>query len=184
MKYCNSISRIFLLLILSLICASGMSQQKQTNDYPSLVSLFKEWRAFEKPSLLKGAPDYTANNFNKRWPAFKLLQSKLNGIDTSSWTNEHKIDWMLVWAEMNGYEFNHRVLKPWNRDPAFYKTIFTERSDVPAHEGPTHHAIIDIWKYTFPLSVVEKNNLITQLKVIEPLNEHAKLNLTGNAKDG
>ena len=167
----------------SLISISGISQQKQTNDYTSLVSLFKDWRAFEKPSLLKGAPDYTALNFNKRWPAFKLLQSKLNRIDTSSWTIEHKVDWMLVWAEMNGYDFNHRVLKPWNRDPAFYKTIFTERSDVPAHEGPTHHAIIDVWKYIFPLSMAEKNNLINQLKVIEPMNEQAKLNLTGNAKE-
>ena len=183
MKYCNSISRLLLLLICSLICVSGISQQKQTNDYTSLVSLFKDWRAFEKPSLLKGAPDYTALNFNKRWPAFKLLQSKLNRIDTSSWTIEHKVDWMLVWAEMNGYDFNHRVLKPWNRDPAFYKTIFTERSDVPAHEGPTHHAVIDLWKYTFPLSVADKNKLINQLKVIIPLNEQAKLNLTGNAKE-
>ena len=183
MKHSNSISKLLLLLIFSLISALGISQQKQTNDYTSLVSLFKDWRAFEKPSLLKGAPDYTALNFNKRWPAFKLLQSKLNRIDTSSWTIEHKVDWMLVWAEMNGYDFNHRVLKPWNRDPAFYKTIFTERSDVPAHEGPTHHAIIDVWKYTFPLSMAEKNNLINQLKVIEPMNEQAKLNLTGNAKE-
>jgi hypothetical protein len=84
---------------------------------------------------------------------------------------------------MNGYDFNHRVLKPWNRDPAFYKTIFTERSDVPAHEGPTHHAIIDLWKYTFPLSAADKNTLIDQLKVIAPLNEQATLNLTGNAKE-
>ena len=167
----------------SLISISGISQQKQTNDYTSLVSLFKDWRAFEKPSLLKGAPDYTALNFNKRWPAFKNLQSRLNGIDTSSLSVEQKVDWMLVWAEMNGYDFNHRVLKPWNRDPAFYKTIFTERSDVPAHEGPTHHAIIDVWKYIFPLSMAEKNNLINQLKVIEPMNEQAKLNLTGNAKE-
>ena len=183
MKYCNSISRLLLLLMCSLISISGISQQKQTNDYTSLVSLFKDWRAFEKPSLLKGAPDYTDLNFNKRLPAFKRLQSRLNEIDTSSMTIEQKVDWMLVWAEMNGYDFNHRVLKPWNRDPAFYKTIFTERSDVPAHEGPTHHAVIDVWKYTFPLSVADKNNLINQLKVIIPLNEQAKLNLTGNAKE-
>ena len=167
----------------SLIGASGISQQKQTNNYTSLVSLFKDWRAFEKPPLLKGAPDYTVLSFNKRLPAFKRLQSRLNEIDTSSMTIEQKVDWMLVWAEMNGYDFNHRVLKPWNRDPAFYKTIFTERSDVPAHEGPTHHAVIDLWKYTFPLSVADKNKLINQLKVIIPLNEQAKLNLTGNAKE-
>ena len=183
MNYSNSISRVLLLLFFSIVCVSGMSQQKQTNNYTSLVSFFKEWRAFEKPSLLNGAPDYTAVNFNKRWAAFKSLQSRLNKMDTSSWTIEQKNDWMLVWAEMNGYDFNHRVLKPWNRDPAFYKTIFTERSDVPAHEGPTHHAVIDLWKYTFPLSAADKKNLIDQLKVITPLNEQAKLNLTGNAKE-
>ncbi len=183
MNYRNSISRLILLLLFSLIYESGISQQKRTNDYTSLVSLFKEWRAFEKPPLLKGAPDYTAVSFNKRWPAFKSLQSRLKAIDTSSLSVEQKVDWMLVWAEMNGYDFNHRVLKPWNRDPAFYKTIWTERSDVPAHEGPTHHAIIDLWKYTFPLSAADKNKLIDQLKVISPLNEQAALNLTGNAKE-
>ena len=183
MKYSNSYSRFLLLLIFLCIGVLGISQQKQTNNYTSLVSLFKDWRAFEKPPLLKGAPDYTAVSFNKRLAAFKALQSRLNNIDTSSLPVEQKVDWMLVWAEMNGYDFNHRVLKPWNRDPAFYKTIFTERSDVPAHEGPTHHAIIDLWKYTFPLSDADKNNLINQLKVIIPLNEQAKLNLTGNAKE-
>jgi len=183
MNYSNSIPRLILLLMFSLIGVSGIAQQKQSNYYTSLVSLFKDWRAFEKPPLLKGAPDYTAASFNKRWTAFKNLQSSLNKIDTSSLTVEQKVDWMLVWAEMNGYDFNHRVLKPWNRDPAFYKTIFTERSDVPAHEGPTHHAIIDLWKYTFPLSDADKNNLHNQLKVIMPLNEQAKLNLTGNAKE-
>lgn len=183
MKYCNSISRLLLLLMFLFISASGISQQKQINNYTSLVTLFKDWRAFEKPPLLKGAPDYTVLSFHKRGPAFKRLQSRLNEIDTSSMTIEQKVDWILVWAEMNGYDFNQRVLKPWNRDPAFYKTIFTERSDVPAHEGPTHHAVIDLWKYTFPLSVTDKNNLINQLKVIIPLNEQAKLNLTGNAKE-
>lgn len=183
MNYCNSISRLMLLLMFLFICEVGMSQQKQTNNYTALVSLFKDWRAFEKPPTLKGAPDYTAVSFQKRWAAFKILQSRLNGIDTTSMSVEQKVDWMLVWAEMNGYDFNHRVLKPWNRDPAFYKTIFTERSDVPAHEGPTHHAIVDLWKYKFPLSDADKNNLINQLKVIIPLNEQAKLNLTGNAKE-
>lgn len=183
MNYRNSISKLILILLFSFFYESGMSQQKQPNNYTALVNLFKEWRVFEKPPLLKGAPDYTAVSFNKRWPAFKILQSRLNRIDTSSMSVEQKVDWMLVWAEMNGYDFNHRVLKPWNRDPAFYKTIFTERSDVPAHEGPTNHAFIDLWKYAFPLSDADRNNLINQLKVIMPLNEQAKLNLTGNAKE-
>jgi hypothetical protein len=61
-----------------------MSQQKQANVYTSIEALFKDWRAFEKPPLLKGAPDYTAVSFYKRLAAFKTLQSRLNHIDTSS----------------------------------------------------------------------------------------------------
>jgi hypothetical protein len=183
MKHSFLIPRVTLLLIYLMTYKLAISQENKSTNYSVLVSLFKEWRAFEKPPLRNGAPDYTVETFNKRLPVFKKLQQKLHAIDTSAWKIENKVDWMVVWAEMNGYDFNHRILKPWTRDPAFYKTIWTERSDVPAHEGPTNHAVIDIWKYTFPLSISDKNKLIEQLSVIEPLNEQAMLNLTGNAKE-
>jgi len=92
MKHSNSISRLILLLMFSFIYELGISQPKQTNNYTSLVSLFKDWRAFEKPPLLKGAPDYTVLSFNKRGPAFKRLQSRLNEIDTSSLSVEQKVE--------------------------------------------------------------------------------------------
>jgi hypothetical protein len=57
------------------------------------------------------------------------------------------------------------------------------RSDVPAHEGPTHHSVIEIWQYNFPLSKNESSKLDKQLQVIPILNEQAKSNLIGNAKD-
>jgi hypothetical protein len=154
-----------------------------SNDYKDLVSLFKQWRSFENPPLLNGAPDYTAETFEKRWPRFIELQKTLQQIDTSNWSVENKVDWMIVWAEMNGYDFNHHILQPWTRDPAFYKSVWTSRSDVPAHEGPTHHGTTELWTYTFPLSVEERQRLIKDLKVIAPLNAQAKKNLTGNAKD-
>jgi hypothetical protein len=44
---------------------------------------------------------------------------------------------------MNGYDFNFRVLKSWIRDPAFYQTIWMYQSDVPAHEGPVNHALLE-----------------------------------------
>lgn len=159
-------------------------QQKFTsNDYSELVSLFKEWRTFEIPLLRNGAPDYTAETFEKRRPQFIELQTRLQAIDTSTWPLENKVDWMIVWAEMNGYDFNQRILKPWERDPAFYKSIWTYRSDVPAHEGPTHHGTTELWTYTFPLSTDERKRLLKDLKVITPLNTQAKKNLTGNARD-
>lgn len=182
-----------LLVVLFLSCQSEKKEentQNQTktenftsNDYQDLVALFKTWRAFENPPLLEGAPDYTAETFKKRWPRFKELQSKLQSIDTTNWSLEHKVDWMIVWAEMNGYDFNHRILKPWVRDPAFYKNVWTYKSDVPAHEGPTNHSTTELWTYTFPISSEERSRLLSNLKVIRPLNTQAKKNLTGNAKD-
>lgn len=130
-----------------------------------------------------GAPDYTAETFDKRWPEFQAFQTKLNGIDTTGWAIADRVDWMIVWAEMNGYDFNHRILKPWVRDPAYYKAVWTYRSDVPAHEGPTNHGTTEIWTYEFPLSAAERERLLGDLAIIPALNAQAQLNLTGNARD-
>ncbi|MBC2839712.1 hypothetical protein [Robiginitalea sp. SC105] len=157
--------------------------QFTSNDYRDLAALFQEWRAFEKPPLRDGAPDYTAETFEARWPEFKELQARLQAIDTTAWPVEQQVDWMVTWAEMNGYDFNYRVLQPWARDPAYYKSVWTDRSDVPAHEGPTHHATTELWTYRFPLSAEERSSLLSDLKIIAPLNAQARQNLTGNARD-
>ncbi|MBK8515555.1 MAG: DUF885 family protein [Saprospiraceae bacterium] len=152
-------------------------------NYNDLLLFFQEWRSFETPPLRMGAPDYTEATFKKRLPIFKKLKSKLNSIDTSHWQVNQKVDWTIVQAELNGFDFNYRILKPWSRDPAFYVSVWTEQSDVPAHEGPTHHRTTELWKYTFPLTAEQKSKFQVDLKAIKPLNEQAKLNLNGNAKD-
>lgn len=176
-------SRIFLSLIIlfSFIFSSQATVEK--NEYPDLIKLFHEWRSFENPPLLDGAPDYRTETFEKRQPKFKQLQTQLLAIDTTGWSISQQVDWRLVWAEMNGYDFNYRILKPWERDPAFYKTLWTERSDVPAHEGPTHHGVIDLWKYEFPLDKTNREKLLEGLKSIPAFNDQAKINLIGNAKE-
>ena len=110
------------------------------SPYEQLNALFREWRSFEKPPLRDGAPDYSAATFAVRRPAFQKLYDRLLAIDTTGWSAAQRADWQIVRAEMNGYDFNQRVLMPWARDPAFYKSIWTDRSYVPAHEGHTHHA--------------------------------------------
>lgn len=149
----------------------------------ALADLFNEWRTFENPEMINEAPDYRKETFDSRIIVFKALQEKLTSLDTAGWSVPDQVDWTIIWAEMNGFDFNHRVLKPWVRDPAFYKTIWTHRSDVPAHEGPTHHATTELWTYEFPLSTTEEARLIKDLGVIPPLNAQAKQNLTGNARD-
>ena len=170
-------------IALSLLFLISVPGTAMASTHADLIQLFEDWRTFESPPLLDGAPDYTAERFEARQPEFLKLRARLDAFDISDWPIPEQVDWHLVRAEMNGYDFNRRVLKPWVRDPAFYKSLWTYRSDVPAHEGPTHHAVVELWSYEFPLSGDEEQRLIVELGVIPPLMKQARKNLTGNARD-
>ena len=171
-------------LIVALTAAAPAHAEAESGPgYDELLELFAAWREFESPPLLDGAPDYTAGQFEARDSRFQALRLELELFDIADWPIPQQVDWHLVRAEMNGYEFNRHVLRPWARDPAFYKTVWTYRSDVPAHEGPTHHALVELWTYDFPLSPDEERRLARELGVIPPLTQQAQINLTGNARD-
>jgi hypothetical protein len=176
------------LFIIYVLFIGVTSMYTQINDrhhhqYQDLVDLFKDWREFEEPPRLNGAPDYTAGRFDKDQQNFKTLEERLNQIKIDDWPIPYQVDWHIVRAEMNGYDFNYRVLQPWVRDPAYYQTVWEYQSDVPAHEGPTNHATLELWTYQFPLSSDEEKRLTSDLNVIPPLLIQARKNLTGNAQD-
>ncbi|MFK7956815.1 MAG: hypothetical protein AB8B96_12050, partial [Lysobacterales bacterium] len=176
----TSLTRVFSLL---LIGALFTANAQATQDHEDLLTLFADWRSFETPPMLNGAPDYTTAGFSARHGSFQALRERLNRFNIENWSIEQQVDWHLVRAEMNGYDFNQRVLKPWARDPAFYQSIWLYRSDVPAHEGPTHHAVVELWTYDFPLNSAAQHKLAAELAVIPPLMAQARRNLTGNARD-
>ena len=172
------------LVLVTMPVASCQNAEPPADDsYEALVELFEDWREFESPPMRDGAPDYTAERFEAAYEELPGYFERLNAIDISGWPVEQQVDWHIVRAEMNGFDFNHRVLKPWVRDPAYYQSIWTYQSDVPAHEGPTHHAVLELWTYSFPLSEEEEQRMIDDLAVIPPLMRQAQQNLTGNARD-
>lgn len=173
----------FKFMIVYIILLAASVANASPKSYQDLEAFFVQWRTFETPMMTNGAPDYTQAAFDKRHVTFKALQTQLNAFEIDDWSIENQIDWQVIRAEMNGYDFNYRILRPWQRDPAFYKSIWTYKSDVPAHEGPTHHKVTEFWTYTFPLTSSEQKRLIRDLSVIAPLNEQAKINLTGNARE-
>lgn len=174
--------------IIILLFILGCSSQENYNidsklEYKDLVNLFNEWRDFESPPLLDGAPDYTKERFEKDHNNFISLRKRLNSFNISNWSVNDQIDWHIVRAEMNGYDFNYRVLRPWERDPAYYQTLWMYQSDVPAHEGPTNHGVLEFWMYDIPLGSESEQKIIKELKSITPFLNQAKINLTGNAKE-
>jgi len=175
-------TRIILSLIAMFALAASAAAQG-SSEYDELLVLFADWRQFESPPLLDGAPDYTKEQFEARHDEFESLRARLSSFDINEWPVPQQVDWHLVRAEMNGYDFNERILQPWVRDPAFYNTMWTYRSDVPAHEGPTHHALVELWTYEFPLADKQEDRLTAELGVIPALMKQAQRNLTGNARD-
>ena len=174
--------------VLLIVCAalapgSAVASEAAPTGYAGLLTLFADWRAFESPPTLNGAPDYTIEQFAARHDEFRGLEKRLDAFEIDDWPVPEQVDWYLVRAEMNGYDFNTRVLQPWARDPAFYKTVWTYRSDVPAHEGPVHHALVELWTYEFPLTEEDEARLARELAVIPPLMLQARVNLTGNARE-
>jgi hypothetical protein len=134
-------------LCIVIAAASGAFAAEEhpvSGSYDNLLALFSDWRAFERPPLLEGAPDYTAAALARKATELKTYQARLAAIDPKSWPVEQQVDHALVRAEMNGLDFDLRVLQPWARDPAFYHSLWTEQSDTPAHEGTTHDRLIEL----------------------------------------
>lgn len=154
-----------------------------SGGYEDLVALFADWLAFERPTLRDGAPDYTAATLARKQTELKAYEARLAALDPAGWPTDQRIDYALVRAQMNGLDFDLRVLRPWARDPAFYKSLWTEQSDTPAHEGPTHAAVVELWTYRFPLSPADDTKLAGELRAMAPLLAQAQGNLVGNARD-
>ena len=58
--------------------AAGMlvyAQDQTAPGYPALVVLFDQWRAFERPPLVDGAPDYSAPAIARKLEGLKIFRA-------------------------------------------------------------------------------------------------------------
>ncbi len=153
------------------------------DGYESLVKRFADWRAFQQPHVRDGVPDYTAAAMREQQRRLPEMRARLDAIDTTGWPVARRIDGELVRAEMNGLDFDHRVLRPWARDPAFYSVVIDSESDTPLREGPVMAEAIELWRITFPLPGAEVAPLRARLQAIPRILEEARGNLVGDARD-
>ena len=165
--------------------ASAAAAAAVAGGYDALTALFAEWREFESPEFANGVPDYSEDAMAAQYDALPAWRARLEALDPRGrdWPVEQQIDWHLVRAEMNGLDFDHRVRRPWARNPAFYASVFDAQSDVPAHEGPVVHGWIDLWTYDYPLSDADADELASRIGAIPELLDQARVNLTGDAGD-
>ena len=177
----------FVLVLLAAACAS-VSLKAQSAPAPAgyadLAKLFTEWRVFAGPTRKGALEDWSADTMTAKAAALPSWRKRLNAIDTKAWPIEQQNDWKLVNAEMNGFDFDLRVLRPWARDPAFYVRVWAARTDVPLREGPIADDEIALYNYRFPLSATDQHDLAVKIGAVPALLSEAKENLKdSNARD-
>lgn len=165
------------ILCLSLEAVVSLPAVAESSDSASLVKLFEGWRAFEHPTQKDGVSDYRPSAMAAKAEALRGWRSRLDAIDTKTWSVAQENDLKLIRAEMNGLDFNLRVLRPWARDPAFYVSVWPERSDVPLREGPTSYPEIQLYNYRFPLAPAVDRELAERIEKIPAFLAEAKENL-------
>ena len=83
--------------------------------YDDLLALFAEWRDFESPPLLDGAPDYTAEQFAARQDDYESLRARLNAFVIDDWPVPQQVDWHLVpiktKSSFYSYHYDHYLKK-------------------------------------------------------------------------
>ncbi len=176
-----------LVVLACLLTASGAAianPPQPTSDYAELARLFTDWRGFVRPPVKNHVPDYRPAAIAAWQAALPSWRQRLQDLHTAGWSLEQQNDARLVAAEINGMDFELRVLRPWARDPAFYVSVRAERSDVPRREGPTVYPQIELYTYRFPLGVKDQAELAARLGAIPALLQQARDNLKdSNARD-
>lgn len=161
-----------------------LSHQAAAAGYDELLSLAEDWRGFVPPPITRCVPDYGAAAMKAKAAGLKTYRQRLSAIDHTRWTVPQSVDYRVIEAEMQGLDFNLRVLAPWARDPSFYATVFDEQSDVPVHEGSSAEPQIDLFAYSYPLSDEDQKRLTCLIGGIPALLDQAKTNLRdSNARD-
>lgn len=94
-----------------------------------LLALAKEFRDFRSPvfrartwrpnRVEKGVPDYAALS-RAQLDGVRKFQQRLAAIDPKAWPVHDRVDYLLLRAEMDDVEFEHRVLREAFTNPAFY----------------------------------------------------------------
>ena len=174
---------ILILILCGCTSPSNPQPESTIESHEDLVRFFMDWREFVTPNVIDGIPDYSSDAMAQQYEALESWRTQLENADTTGWPVSEQIDWYLVWIEINGLDFAHRVKQPWRRDPAFYVWFYPSPTDVPEREAPNIHGAIELPKYTQPLSNDDAADLAARLGWAAPLFEQAKINLTGEAHD-
>ena len=172
-----------LLLFTPISVIPAYAQPATIRTHSDLIDFFHQWRTFAVPNVIDGIPDYSLEAMRLQHTGLSAFQDRLLGADTTGWSVSEQVDWFILWAEMNGLDFKHRVKRPWANDPAFYVWFYPSLTDVPEREAPNIHGAIEYAYFNQPLSDADAAAIAVRLRHAPELYEQARINLTGTGRD-
>src|SRR5213596_3255505 len=81
--------------------ASAAPDPPRSSNYDDLVSFFKDFRAFQKPKVVNGVPDYSSAAMAAQQREIETYRKRLAAIDPSGWPIPQQVDYYIVRAELN-----------------------------------------------------------------------------------
>lgn len=151
-------------------------------EYQRVLDLFEQWRAFEAPVYTDGVPDYSPAGMQaklERLPEFRALA---DAIDTDALTLPERVDLESIRCEMNGMEYYITTLRPYFRDPSFYRLLRDDDTDVPDWEVSIVDDVFQPAKYEHPLSPEAREDFVRRMGAIPGTLAQARENLTEDGK--
>ncbi len=101
--------------------AAGLPVSTQSpGDFAALLALHEEFSKVRRAPVTAGVPDYTPAAVARQQAGLAELRKRLDAIDPSAWPVPDRVDYLLVRVQMNALDFDHRVTRPWARDPHLY----------------------------------------------------------------
>ena len=137
-----------------------------------LVGLDAEFTALRRPQMLAGVPQFGVDAMATRADVISNVQGRLGEIDPADWSVAGKVDYMLVWAKANGLEFEHRVNRPWQKDPILY---LDQVRRVPYVDIPLEDEAASRWRQS--LRAVPRILRQAEVNLTEPSGELAALTI-------
>ena len=120
--------------VIFMTAIAGLSASPQAaGNYQGLLAIWQEAQDLHMIPVLSGLPDYRPPMVSARKAALQGLQQRLKAIDPSDWSVPERADYLLVRARLDEMDFEHRVTRPWARDPGTYHDLIRR---IPYQETP------------------------------------------------
>ena len=113
-RLCLAVATVVLLASVACGLSSG------AGDYQALVDLNDEFLEFRRPAMTNGLPDYRNETIESQRAGLESFAQRLQAIDPTSWPVSQQVDYLLVRAQINRLDFDHRARRRWSRDPGLY----------------------------------------------------------------